>query len=105
MTHQEENIEEQLIETVDEDGNVVNFELLDIIQVEDDESIKDNEYALLLPIADKEAESDEEKEVVLMKLKKDGEDYIFEAIEDDTEFDKVVEYINILQSQENNEDE
>ena len=40
-----------------------------------------------------------------MKLKKDGEDYIFEAIEDDTEFDKVVEYINILQSQENNEDE
>ena len=53
MTHQEENIEEQLIETVDEDGNVVNFELLDIIQVEDDESIKDNEYALLLPIDDK----------------------------------------------------
>lgn len=98
-----EDMEEQLIETIDEDGNVINFELIDIVQVEDDESIKNNEYALLLPI-DENDESDEEKEVVLMKLIKDGEEYIFEAIEDDAEFDKVVEYINILQSQDNDEE-
>ena len=97
-----EDMEEQLIETIDEDGNVINFELIDIVQVEDDETIKDNEYALLLPI-DENEDSEEEKEVVLMKLIKDGEEYIFEAIEDDAEFDKVVEYINILQSQEDEE--
>lgn len=99
-----EDMEEQLIETIDEDGNVINFELIDIVQVEDDETIKDNEYALLLPI-DENEDSEEEKEVVLMKLIKDGEEYIFEAIEDDAEFDKVVEYINILQSQDNTEEE
>lgn len=99
-----EDMEEQLIETVDEDGNVINFELIDIVQVEDDESIKDNEYALLLPVDENGEERDEEKEVVLMKLIKDGEEYIFEAIEDDAEFDKVVEYINILQSQNDDEE-
>ena len=96
-------MEEQLIETIDEDGNVINFELIDIVQVEDDDSIKDNEYALLLPV-DENGDSDEEKEVVLMKLIKDGEEYLFEAIEDDEEFDKVVEYINLLQSNDNDEE-
>ena len=98
-----EDMEEQLIETIDEDGNVINFELIDIVQVEDDDSIKDNEYALLLPV-DENGDSDEEKEVVLMKLIKDGEEYLFEAIEDDEEFDKVVEYINQLQSNDNDEE-
>lgn len=98
-----EDMEEQLIETIDEDGNVINFELIDIVQVEDDDSIKDNEYALLLPV-DENGDSDEEKEVVLMKLIKDGEEYLFEAIEDDEEFDKVIEYINLLQSNDNDEE-
>lgn len=98
-----EDMEEQLIETIDEDGNVINFELIDIVQVEDDDSIKDNEYALLLPV-DENGDSDEEKEVVLMKLIKDGEEYLFEAIEDDEEFDKVVEYINLLQSNDNDKE-
>lgn len=87
----EENIEEkQLIETVDEEGNVVNFELFDIIEFEE------QEYALLLP-----AESDnDEDEVVLMKLTKDGEEYLFEAIDDDAEFDKVSDYIESLVDEE-----
>ena len=63
-----EDMEEQLIETVDEDGNVINFELIDIVQVEDDESIKDNEYALLLPVDENGEESDEEKEAVKAQI-------------------------------------
>lgn len=87
----EEKIEEkQLIETVDEEGNVVNFELFDIIEFED------QEYALLLPA---ESENDDD-EVVLMRLSKDGEDYLFEAIESDEEFDKVSEYIENLVDEE-----
>lgn len=78
--------EKQIIETIDENGEVVNFELFDIVEVED------KEYALLLP-ADSEEDNDE---VILMRLTKDGEDYLFEAIESDEEFDRVSEYIENL---------
>lgn len=95
MTEEKKEMEEekQLIETVDENGNVVNFELFDIVEYEE------KEYALLLP-----AESDDENdEVVLMRLSKDGEDYLFEAIEDDEEFNKVSEYIESLDVEEGEE--
>lgn len=78
--------EKQLIETIDDNGEVVNFELFDIIEFEG------QEYALLLP-ADS---NDDNDEVVLMRLTKEGEDYLFEAIEDDEEFNKVSEYIENL---------
>jgi uncharacterized protein YrzB (UPF0473 family) len=87
MTKPEE-IDEQLIETIDEDGNVINFELLDIIEFEG------KEYGLLLP---KEETAEKEKEVILMRLIKEGEEYIFEVIEDDDEFNKVVEFIDTLE--------
>lgn len=78
--------EKQIIETIDENGEVVNFELFDIVDVEG------KEYALLLP-----ANSDEDNdEVILMRLTKEGEDYLFEAIEDDEEFERVSEYIENL---------
>ena len=85
------NKEEQFIETFDEDGNKVTFELLDIVTVDD------IEYALLLP---KDAETeDEESEVLVMRLKKDGEEYTFETIEDDEEFDKVAKYIEEIEDE------
>ena len=83
-----EEMEEQLIETVDEEGNVINFELIDIIEMDG------KEYGLLLPQDNENKE--EEKEVVLMRLTKDGEEYVFEMIEDDEEFNKVVDYIDTL---------
>lgn len=86
----EKNEEKQIIETVDDEGNVVNFELFDIIQFEK------KEYALLLP-ADS---NDDNDEVVLMRLTKDGEDYLFEAIEDDEEFNKVSEYVENLAAED-----
>jgi len=86
MTKEEKQEEKQLIETVDEEGNVVTFELFDILEFEE------KEYALLLPA---ESENDDD-EVVLMRLTKDGEDYLFEAIDDDEEFDRVSDYIENL---------
>lgn len=91
MTNHEET-EEQLIETIDEEGNVINFELIDIIEMDG------QEYGLLLPKDDEESE--EEKEVVLMRLTKEGEEYVFEMIEDDEEFNKVVDYIDTLEDSE-----
>ena len=92
-----ENAENQLIETVDEDGNVINFELYDIVEVDE------QEYALLLPA--EEAEESEEAEIVIMRLSKDGEDYIFETIDDDEEFNKVAEYVENLSDEEGEEEE
>ena len=77
---------ENFIETVDEEGNKVSFELVDIVTVDD------VEYALLLP-TEKDEEA-EDGEILVMRLKKDGEEFSFEAIEDDEEFDKVAAYIN-----------
>lgn len=83
--------EKQLIETVDDQGNVINFELYDIVEVDE------QEYALLLPAEPAEGE---EEELVLMRLSKDGEDYIFESIDDDAEFDKVAEYVESMDEEE-----
>ena len=91
MTNHEE-MEEQLIETIDEEGNIINFELIDIIDMDG------QEYGLLLPKENDDPE--EEKEVVLMRLTKEGEEYIFEMIEDDDEFNGVVEFIDSLDSSE-----
>lgn len=74
----------KIIETIDDEGNVVNFELCDIIEFEG------KEYALLMP------SKTEEDEIVLMQLEKDGDDFLFKAIEDDDEFEKVSEYIESL---------
>lgn len=82
--------ESQKIETVDENGNKVCFEVLDIITVDD------KEYAVLLP---EDNENEEESELLIMRLKHDGEDYQFEEIEDDDEFDKVAAYIEEIEDE------
>ena len=86
---------DQLIETVDENGNVITFELYDIVEVEE------QEYALLLPT---DSQAGEEDELVLMRLTKDGEDYLFETIDDDEEFNKVAEYVENLADEEDDEE-
>ncbi len=81
--------EDQIIETVDEDGRTVKFELYDIVEVDE------KEYALLLPVEEEDSE-----EVVLMRLTKDGEEYLFETIDDDEEFNKVADYVENMDEEE-----
>lgn len=95
--HEHDEMEEQLIETIDEEGNVINFELIDIVEMDD------KEYGLLLP--KENDDSEEEKEVVLMRLTKEGDEYVFEMIEDDEEFNKVVEFIDSLEEAEDSQEE
>ena len=98
MSKNEER-EEQLIETIDDEGNVINFELIDIVEMDG------QEYGLLLPRGEdgKENDDSEDGEVVLMRLTKEGEEYIFEMIEDDEEFNRVVDYIDSLDDVEDEE--
>ena len=81
--------DKHIIETLDEKGNLIKFELFDIIQFEG------SEYALLLPGDEKDKEEND-SEIVLMKLIQEGSDYSFETIEDDDEFERVSEYIENL---------
>lgn len=81
---------DNLVETVDEDGNVINFRLFDIIEFEK------KEYALLLP-AEEESEDDE---IVIMRLVKEHEEYSFETIDDDEEFDRISAYLEELGEEE-----
>ena len=80
--------EKRIIETVDENGNNIKFELFDIIVFEN------QEYALL---TNPEVEDDEN--IVVMKLINDGEGYTLETIEDDDEFDRVQEYIESIEDE------
>ena len=92
-----EDFEEQIIELVDEDGETLQFELIDIIEFEG------REYGLLLPVDDEDEtliDNEEEKEVILMRLNKIMDEYVFEAIDSDEEFQKVGEYINSFDEEE-----
>lgn len=86
--------EEQIIETIDENGEKVKFELYDIVEVEE------QEYALLLPVEDDE----DADELVIMRLEKDGDEYLFETIDSDEEFDRVAEYVETLMDEEDEEE-
>ncbi len=89
MSEEENNI----IEITDDEGNSINCELYDIIEYEG------KQYAILV-----EADiAEDEAEMVLMRyLEEDGES-IFETIEDDDEFEKVSQYIETLEADENEE--
>ena len=80
--------EKRIIETVDENGNEVKFELFDIIVFEE------QEYALLT-----NPEDEDDENIVVMKLLQEGSGYSLETIEDDEEFEKVSEYIESLEDE------
>lgn len=86
--------EDNIIETIDEDGEVIKFELFDVIEFEE------KEYALLLPVDVEVDEDSDESEMVLMRLVKDGEDYSFETIDDEEEFERVSDYLESIEDED-----
>ncbi len=100
MTDFEElELDNQLIQTEDEDGNLHNFELIDIIEVDE------QEYGILLYVEDETTEDSEEQELAIMRLIKDGEGYVFETIEDEEEFEKVSAFVEAELNADFDEDE
>lgn len=86
-----DDFEQQIIELVDEDGELCQFELIDIVEFEG------QDYGLLLPVNDEDEtliENEEEREVILMRINKIMNEHVFETIDSDEEFNKVAEYIN-----------
>lgn len=81
---------DNIIETMDEEGNVIKFELFDVIE------FNEQEYALLLPVD----EDEEDPEMVLMRVVTEGDEYSFETIDDEEEFEAVAEYIESFDEEE-----
>ena len=91
MTDIEKNLENEELEsnivtlTDEETGEEKDFEL--IARATIDEKL----YFALIPVEDEDSD-----EYVILSATVDGEDILFETIEDDDEFDKVEDYFNDL---------
>ena len=83
MTKEENNI----IEIVDENGETILCEVFTIIEFED------NDYALLIP---KDQKEDDEADFVVMRIEEEGDEISFVNLDDD-EFEKVSEYIENME--------
>ena len=85
-----ENMEPKIIKTQDENGEIHNFELLNIVKVDG------QDYGLLIYVDEEDKEDDldeDEDEVVIMRLSQEDGAFVLETVEDDNEFNKVLEYL------------
>lgn len=82
------------IEIIDDDGTTIKCELYDIVEFDG------KQYAVL---AEKDSE-DEEPELVLMRYTEEGEESYFETIDNDDEFERVSEYIENLDTEDEDEE-
>jgi uncharacterized protein YrzB (UPF0473 family) len=75
---------DDIVILVDENGDEVEFEHIDTIEM------NGNEYVVLAPLEEEDAEENEEEEVIILKIEhnEDGEDS-FVTVEDDDELDEV----------------
>jgi putative Holliday junction resolvase len=83
-----EEAREDIVTLVDEDGKEHEFAVVDIIEVDN------KEYALLMPSEGEEGAEDEE--VLVLRFEEDS----LVMIEDEAEFNKVVQYLEELGEQE-----
>lgn len=84
---QEMDTAEDIVTLVDEEGKNHDFQVVDIIEVDD------REYALLLPA---DSEDPEQDEVLVLRFEEDR----FEMIEDEAEFQKVVKVLEEMNEEE-----
>ena len=88
--------EEQNIVTItDEDGNDTRCEVYDVID------FNDKTYALLLPLD----EDDEDAELIVLEYIEEGDECYFQNIDNEEEFDKVCEYIQSLDYDDEDDEE
>ncbi len=93
MSEENQELEQQYVEIVGEDGTTEKCEIYDVIDFED------KTYALLLPLS--EDENGEEAEVIVMEYIEESEDDgYFQNIEDEAEFQRVCAYIESLEDEE-----
>lgn len=88
--------DEDIITLTDENGNNVDFLLLDVVEY------KGDDYMVMVPLDDEEMEDDDEDEVVILKVIRDGEEETYSGVEDEDVLNAVFE---IFQEENANEDD
>ena len=83
-----------IIETIDENGDIIKFTLFDIFDFEG------RDYAVLVPVDPEAEKSSEDADIVIMRLITEGEEYSFEVIDDEDEFERVTEYLDAIDEEE-----
>ena len=87
---QELEQEQDYVEILMDDGVVIKCEVYDVIDFEE------KTYALLIPMD----EDDEDTEVIVMEYVEEGEEGYFQNIDDEKQFQKVCDYIQSLEKEE-----
>lgn len=95
-----EDERDDIVILVDENGEEVEFEHIDTIEM------KGNEYVVLAPLEEEDSDEQDEEEVVILKIEhnENGEDS-FVTIEDDDELDDVFEEFQARMEEEFGSDE
>ena len=93
---EEQNEEQQFVEVLWEDGSIIKCEIYDVIEFEN------KTYALLIPLG----EDDDDTEVMVMEyIEEDEDNGYFKTIEDEAEFNRVCEYVQISEDDLEDEEE
>ena len=82
-------MEENIINLIDENGNESQFEIILTLEAEG------KEYAILVPLDDEEAE-----EALIFRIDQDEQGEILVPLEDDAEYEIVVDVYNTLMEEE-----
>ncbi|MDO5307389.1 MAG: DUF1292 domain-containing protein [bacterium] len=89
--------ESNIVSLTGDDGNEIKCEVFDIIEFEN------KTYALLIP-QDEIGEDDESQEkLIVLEYVEEGDDCYFQNIEDDEEFDRVCEFVDTLEYDDDEE--
>lgn len=89
--------DEDIITLTDENGNDVEFLLLDVVEYNNDD------YMVMIPLDDEEIEDDDEQdEVVILKVIREGDEETYSGVEDEDVLNAVFE---IFHEQNAEEDE
>lgn len=89
--------ERNFVEVVWEDGSVIKCEIYDVIDFEE------KTYALLFPM-NEDDEIDDDEELIVMQYVEEGDEGYFQSIDDEAEFDRVCNYIQTLEDEDEEEE-
>ena len=89
--------ESNIVSLTGDDGNEIKCEVFDIIEFEN------KTYALLIPQNENEEDDEPQEKLIVLEYVEEGDDCYFQNIEDDEEFDRVCEFVNTLEYDDDEE--
>ena len=94
MSNEEES---HIVSLTGDEGNEIKCEVFDIIEFEN------KTYALLIPQDEIEEADEPQAKLIVLEYVEEGDDCYFQNIEDDEEFDRVCEFVNTLEYDDDEE--